>query len=217
MVMAKPKTYLLQISSGRGPVECQLAVRKVVEEILRRTRNAEISGEIVSTQDGKKRGTYLSALVAITGPKALEFCRAWTGSIKWVNKSPFRPVHKRANWFVGVELISLTNQTSSDMRQADVHFETFGASGPGGQHTNKTDSAVRAKHIPSGHVVVVKSQRSQHANKKLALTLLKNEIEKDNQTNAKTDARAQWAKHEKLERGNPIKTFIGFGFKEKKK
>ncbi len=213
--MTKSKTYLLQISSGRGPIECQLAVRKVVEEILRCTKNTENCGEIVSTQGGKKRGTYLSALVAITGPKALEFCREWTGSIKWVNKSPFRPTHKRANWFVGVELISLADQTVSDVRQADVRFETFGASGPGGQHTNTTDSAVRAKHIPSGHVVVVKSQRSQHANKRLALTLLKNEIEKDNQANAKTDARAQWAKHEELERGNPIKTFIGFDFKEK--
>ena len=213
--MTEQNTYLLQISSGRGPAECQLAVHKLVESILKEAAKQSLQGELVSANDGEKRGTYLSALLSVSGENAKSFCQQWRGSVKWICQSPFRPRHKRRNWFVAVELVSPADTTDSRIREKDVVFETFGASGPGGQHTNKTDSAVRARHLPSGQVVVVKSERSQLANKRLALTLLENKIEKRNDAAKKDNAQNQWQQHEQLQRGNPVKVFTGQEFREK--
>lgn len=213
--MTKSTTYLLQISAGRGPDECQLATRKVADEILKTAKKMNLDGEIISSQAGDQHGTFLSALVSVTGKNSKEFCESWQGSIKWMCKSPYRSQHKRSNWFVGVEMVLLADKTDSTINVSDVSFETFGASGPGGQHTNKTDSAVRAKHLPTGHVVTVKTERSQHANKKLALTLLRDKISKENQTARSGDAKNQWQQHEQIERGNPVKVFTGTEFKER--
>ena len=96
-----------------------------------------------------------------------------------------------------------------DLKEEDIDYQAMRASGPGGQHVNKTDSAVRATHRPTGLVTTAQEQRSQHANRKLArlkLALLLEERREQSQAQGRT---AEWTFHKQLERGNPVRTYAG--------
>ena len=105
----------------------------------------------------------------IHGEAAAAFARPWIGAIQWVAQSPVRPHHKRKNWFIGVFELPAPPEAPKALAAQDVRFEAFRAGGPGGQHQNTTESAVRATHIASGLSVVAREERSQHRNKALAL------------------------------------------------
>ncbi len=216
MMNARP-TYWLQITSGRGPEECQLAVGKVSHKIISEAQNIGLTADIIGSVAAHKKGTFFSILISISGVDAESFAKSWRGSILWIWQSRFRPNHKRKNWFVGVEFLEPHSETSNSIDPKDVTFTTLRASGPGGQHVNSTDSAVRAEHNKTGLTVLAQEERSQHMNKKLALArlILKlSEIENNTQTQAKE---AQWQHHNNLERGKAVRIFVGEKFEEKRK
>ena len=111
--------------------------------------------------------------------------------------------HRRKNWFVGVQTFLLSE--SREATEDDIRYETLRASGPGGQHVNKTESAVRAVHIPSGISVVASDQRSQWQNKKLATERLLVKLTAWNIEQAMIQAQTNWSNHNSLQRGNPVK------------
>ncbi|RZL30914.1 MAG: peptide chain release factor H, partial [Pedobacter sp.] len=119
--------------------------------------------------------------------------------------------HKRKNWFIGIDIIKSPEKNNFDLK--DITIETMKSSGPGGQNVNKTDSAVRIKHLPTGIIVTAREERSQQQNKKLALSRLNIEIEKIEQTNNDKSKQQVWDAHNELIRGNPIKTFKGLDLK----
>ncbi len=98
---------------------------------------------------------------------ASAFAARRIGTIEWIGNSPFRAGHRRRNWFVGVALAPEPDAVPN-LKDADIDYQAMRASGPGGQHVNKADSAVRATHQPTGLVATAQEQRSQHANRKLA-------------------------------------------------
>ena len=95
------------------------------------------------------------------------------------------------------------------MLSSEIRFETLRASGPGGQHVNKTDSAVRAIHTASGISVKVQSERSQHANKRLARLLIAWKLEQQRQNESAALKSERRMFHHQIERGNPLRTFRG--------
>lgn len=202
-------TYLL-ISSGDGPGECQLAVGHV---LTRMDQEAETAGIDFSATEGPGRDGPASAWVSLSGDGAMDLARRWIGTIKWICRSPLRPQHKRQNWFVGIyHLTPPTEPTSLD--PGDVTFSTLRAGGPGGQHQNTTDSAVRAVHRPTGLTVVARSERSQHRNKAEAIVRLQALLTLSDQSSTAKARRAENLLHHSLERGNPIRTFKGERFIE---
>jgi peptide chain release factor len=206
----------LQITSGRGPAECQLAVAKLASVLEKEARKAGLACEVLDVVEGREKGAALSALLSLEGSGARGFADKTRGSVLWICASPVRPGHKRKNWFVGVEVLAPPDQAATALRVADVAFEAMRASGPGGQHVNKTESAVRATHRPSGLVATAREERSQAMNKKLALARLA-ALLADGAAAAEADAeRDRWAQHDALERGRPVRTFEGLGFKERK-
>ena len=94
---------------------------------------------------------------------------------------------------------------SREATENEIRYETLRASGPGGQHVNKTESAVRAVHIPSGISVVASDQRSQWQNKKLATERLQVKLTAWNVEQAMIQVQANWSNHNSLQRGNPVK------------
>ncbi|WP_170346911.1 peptide chain release factor-like protein, partial [Ruegeria atlantica] len=144
------------------------------------------------------------------------FAKKWRGTIRWRAQSNLRPTHKRANWFIGVFDLPAPVQTPERIQASDVTFATFRAGGPGGQHQNTTDSAVRATHRPTGLSAVAREERSQHRNKALALERLQHLMA----AQAAADEAAQTASrnelHYALERGNPVRCFKGHDFREVK-
>ena len=196
----------LQITAGQGPSECAWAVVKVLERIQQEAASASLEFRTVEIEPGSEPGTVQSALVSISGDAALDsFAKSWRGTVQWTARSPFRPEHKRKNWFVGVDVLEPVDETRFDPK--DVRWETMRASGPGGQHVNRTESAVRVTHRPTGLQAVAMEERSQHRNRKLALARL---IRKLEEIDAKRsgEARAErWRAHQELERGNPVRVF----------
>jgi peptide chain release factor len=196
----------LHITAGKGPAECAWAVVKVLEQIQKEALAVSIEFKTVEIEAGSEAGTAHSALISISGGAALNsFAASWIGTVQWTARSPFRPEHKRKNWFVGVDLIEPVDETCFDPR--DIRWQTMRASGPGGQHVNKTESAVRVIHIPTGTEAIAMEERSQHRNRKLALARL---MQKIKQLDAKRLGEARherWRSHQELLRGNPNRIF----------
>jgi peptide chain release factor len=208
---------LLQLTANTGPEECCLAVRKAMVQLLRECEVAGVRVELLEQVDSEVRGNLRSVLLALEGEGAAVVARRWCGSLLWICASPYRPRHGRKNWFIGGALFDAgeADDTTGELDEADVRYEAVRASGPGGQHVNKTDSAVRATHLPSGLSVKVQTERSQHANKRLARALLAHKLA--TQANEVADAarRQRWRQHQGVERGNAARTFVGERFVER--
>lgn len=198
------KIYL-QITSGRGPVECCRAVALVLKKIREAAERCALCAEIVDAQPGPVAGTLLSATVAVTGDCVGRFVDDWRGSILWVARSIDRPHHPRKNWFVGVNAFAV--EELADVCPDDIRYETLRASGPGGQHVNKTESAVRAIHRPTGVSVVAADERSQWQNRQLARERLLLRLRLLEEERRQVREQAVWNNHNRLERGNPAKVF----------
>lgn len=201
-------TSIIQITSGRGPAECCLAVALTVKKIKEEAKKLGLDCEILDRALGPINGTLVSALLRLKGKGAQAFCKTWTGTIMWVSPSPYRTMHRRKNWFIGIELLEQQANTSWD--EKDLKFQTLRASGPGGQHVNKVETAVRAIHLPTGLSVLAADSRSQMQNKKEAIERLKKLFEMAETKQLAQGRKDQWQQHNELQRGNPVRTFMGF-------
>ena len=206
---------LIYISSGRGPAECQLVVKNVFKTFLSEVNSVGIKAEIVQKTHGNITSTLVSVVVLLKGKGIDQIVKAWEGPILWVGQSPFRKYHKRKNWFVEVKAYDVIQK--STLKDNDIKYQTTKSSGPGGQHVNKTESAVRATHLPTGVSVLVQDSRSQHQNKKIARQRLENALANNQIKELSNQDSKQWKDSINIERGNPIKTFEGRNFKLVKK
>lgn len=196
------KIYL-QITSGRGPAECCRVVALVLEKILMQARKKGWTAKVIEREEGVMNRTLFSAIIYLEGSKADEIADEWEGTIQWIAQSPYRIYHKRKNWFVGVNSFIPSELNEIDTKY--ITYQTLRSSGPGGQHVNKTESAVRATHAPSGLSVTASDERSQLQNKKLATERLLIKLSAWNQEQIKERVQENWVHHNNLERGNPVK------------
>jgi len=198
----------LLATSGNGPAECRVALRSLLSILESEARDKGCELEVTASRAPDLHGP-VSAIVTLRGAEAHRLAAEYCGSIRFIFKSRIRPGHKRQNWFVGVKQIELpdTAKEIPSIQRDDISFETLRAGGPGGQHQNTTDSAVRATHIATGITVTCRDERSQHRNKALAVRRLEAMLqllaERQNQ-NAKT---ALFLANKELERGNEVKVF----------
>lgn len=193
----------LLLSSGNGPGECRLALGHLWDHI---TRAAVQSGLGVDAKAREARHGPTSIVLRLTGPCAESFADQWEGVVLWRATSPLRPRHKRKNWFV--QVFRLPQPVAPpDLDANAVTFTSLRAGGPGGQHQNTTESAVRATW--QGYTVTVRSERSQHQNKRIALTRLAALIASE-QSEAEASAKGQGRQmHHDLQRGGPRHVFQG--------
>ena len=195
---------LMQLTAAHGPAECELAVQLSLSELQRACERSNMPLAILEA-NATPHG-YQSLLLRCSHPQAAAWFAPWLGTIQWVFNSPLRPHHRRKNWFVALQLCPQPEQLPSD---GEIVFSACRASGNGGQHVNTTDSAVHALHVASGIAVKVMSERSQHANKRLARELIALKLAQ-RQADTTDQARQQRSQqHWTVERGLPVMVFRG--------
>jgi len=199
---------ILHLSSGQGPAECAWVVSQLADAFAREAAAQGLVCEPVEPI----AGPCASALLRVSGDGSHAFVAARTGTIRWIGTSPFRPTHKRRNWFVAVKPPPEAEDVP-EFHERDVRYETTRASGPGGQHVNKTDSAVRAIHVPTGLTAFSQDQRSQFANKKIARLKLAMLLDDRRLQGDEDGKRALWNQNRALERGNAVRTYEGVRFR----
>jgi len=206
--------YWLQITAGRGPAECCWVVWQLTHYLINLGNGKGLEISLLAEVEGVQPHTSKSVLLSVSGSEEqLAFLRQWHGSVQWIGKSPFRSGHKRKNWFVAVELLTPYSQEQWDLRE--IRVDRMRASGPGGQHVNKTQSAVRLTHLGTGLVAVAQEERSQSLNMKLALARLQAMLrDRQHQEKGRFEQNL-WENHNQLERGNPVSVFVGEEFRPK--
>lgn len=194
---------IIQISSGQGPVECEYAVSKLYD--ILKTEFPDIKE--ISSHKSRFSDCFTSIMFETEcNLSELE------GTIQCIFPSPFRPNHKRKNWFVDVSIIPEQEVICTGQ---NIKFERFHCGGNGGQNVNKVEAGVRLIHIPTSITVTSTSERSQLLNKKDALEKL-NAILTDKQlAQQQLQINNAWKEHNRIVRGNPVRIYEGKGFKRK--
>lgn len=200
-------TYVV-VTAGRGPQECCVAAALVARAFV---REAEAAGLSVASDLGEPQAARSVALV-LGGEEAAAFLERWAGTVLWIDAS-VRQGRSRRNWYVAVRAVAEAPEAPA-LDPADVRIETMRAGGAGGQHQNKTESAVRAVHLPTGLTAVARSQRSQHRNRKAALERLAELVSASADPDRRAAMREAWLGRIEVERGAPVRTFRGRAMEE---
>ncbi|TFU92856.1 peptide chain release factor H [Barnesiella sp. WM24] len=198
------KKYI-QITAGRGPVECARAVALVARELINAIPVLQLADCEPHNQED---GCFMSMTLVAEEVIPHSFKQEWEGTILWRSTTnPYRPGHKRSNWFVGIHFFD--DVELPRINESDIVYETCRSGGKGGQNVNKVETSVRAIHTPSGLSVKCSDERSQSQNKTLARERLLLKLRRQNDKAIAESQSRQWSNHDRLERGNPVKKFSG--------
>ena len=200
--MKQKNKNIVQITSGKGPVECEFFVQETFNLMKKEMEILKLDYKVVEMIEGEVSG-FQSITFEVDADS--EFLNSWKGSIQFISKSKFRPNHQRKNWFIGV--FEIENFFELELDEKELEFQTMRSSGNGGQNVNKVNSAVRVTHLPTKIQVVAMDSRSQLENKKIAVERLKLKILELNAKKSSAQKQNQWMNHLQLERGNPKKIF----------
>ena len=178
----------LEISAGAGGTEAQDWAQMLMRLYTRWAERRGFKVDILDLSEGEEAGIK-GAVLEISGPSAFGFLRAETGVHRLVRISPYDSQARRHTSFASVFVYPVVNEEINiEIRDDDLRIDVYRASGAGGQHVNKTSSAVRITHLPTGVVAASQAERSQFKNKATAMKMLKNRlynIEAEKQASAK--------------------------------
>ncbi len=198
---ADPLNCFLDIQAGAGGTEAQDWASMLLRQYLRYAERKGFKTEILEESDGEVAGIK-SATIKIEGEYAFGFLRTESGVHRLVRKSPFDSSGGRHTSFASVFVYpEVDDSIEIEINPADLRVDTYRASGAGGQHINKTDSAVRITHVPTNIVVQCQNDRSQHRNRAEAMQMLKSRL-------FELEMRNRMAAQQKME---DAKTDVGWG------
>jgi len=202
------RNAIVALHAGAGGTESQDWAEMLLRMYVRLAERRGFRTEMLDTSPGEEAGIK-SAMLEINGEYAYGYLRAEHGVHRLVRLSPFDSDHARHTSFAMVEVLPEPEQAAEvKINPDDLKVETFRSSGPGGQNMQKTSSAVRMTHIPSGLVVSCQSERSQYQNKEIALRVLQARLLEQERIK-RADERAKLkGEHQSAAWGNQIRSYV---------
>lgn len=199
---------ILSINSGAGGTDAQDWAQILLRMYTRWAEAREYKVEMPEVSYGEEAGLKGVTLV-ISGPYAFGYLKNESGIHRLVRISPFSSEGKRHTSFTAVEVIpEITEDVDVDIDPSDLRIDTYRASGPGGQHVNKTDSAIRITHIPTGIVAQSQADRSQHLNRDSAMRILKARLYDMMTEQRKEKIEELRGEKKKIEWGSQIRSYV---------
>lgn len=199
---------LMTINARDGGTDANDWAEMLLRMYLNWAKDHEYDTEILDRQDNEEAGIN-SATIAVRGPMAYGYLKGEGGIHRLVRISPFNAEGKRQTSFAAVDVSpEMPEQADTDIPAADIEEQVFRASGPGGQHVNKTSSAVRLIHIPTGIAVACQSERSQHKNRATAMKMLRARLARIEEEKREIEQAAKYNQMPKVGFGSQIRSYF---------
>ncbi len=207
---------IVTVNSGAGGTDSQDWAEMLLRMLLRFCERRGFKVELISAQDGMEAGIK-SAELRVSGEYAYGLLKAEIGVHRLVRISPFDSAGRRHTAFASVHAIpDLDDNIEIDIDEKDLKVDTYRSSGAGGQHVNKTDSAIRITHIPTGTVVACQNERSQHKNRATAMKILKAKLYELERLEREKEVDALNANKREIAWGSQIRSYVLYPYRQVK-
>lgn len=199
---------IISVNAGAGGTEACDWAGMLLRMYEMWAGNHKYGFELISFVPGEAAG-YSSVTARVVGPLAYGYLKAEAGVHRLVRMSPFDSAKRRHTSFASVDVIpEIGEEVEIDIPADDLRVDTYRSSGAGGQHVNKTDSAVRITHIPTGIVVSCQNERSQGANRRTAMSVLRAKLFELERQKRRQELAALRGEHSKIDFGSQIRSYV---------
>jgi peptide chain release factor 2 len=199
---------LLSINARDGGTDANDWAEMLLRMYLAWARDHEFEVELLDRQDNEEAGIN-SATIAVRGPMAYGYLKGESGMHRLVRISPFNAEGKRQTSFAAIDVSpEVSDQINIEIRDEDLEEQAIRASGPGGQHVNKTSSAIRLTHLPTGIVVFCQQERSQHKNRATAMKMLRARLARIEEEKREAEQAAKYNQMPKTGFGSQIRNYF---------